>query len=577
MSANPGGPDGYQGKVQLAGTCMAGPAAGLLFAVLVPLLSIVVVLLLLPRAAYASAVALSEDAQACLNCHGAPGMVMTLGDKTTLSLHVDAKRFARSVHSAVGCAGCHSSVSLETHPSAATYATKEKFLLHLASACRTCHADDQLMANPLHQRTITRANAPPCSSCHSAHSISKVSPRKKKIGNSQYCLTCHSKPLTKSVHGEPVSLTLGEGWVGASVHRNHECSDCHAAYSKEFHPPPAALANARELTLAAAETCKRCHFDKAVQYRDSIHAELSAKGNQQAPVCTDCHGAHRVGPSALADTLDGVPCRKCHRDIFTAYQSSVHGVMKNVGKGHTPLCAGCHKAHDVQPASASRTPRDMCLSCHPAFAQDHRQWLPNPQAHLEMVACTACHAPAGQQRCIYLRLTGDADGRLLNDANVRKLLDARGITGGPIPPRDLWWLYRNLNEGGTAAIAVAVGMSDAVLAHGITPKDRAIRRCEACHSANSSFYRTVSIAAAGPDGREVLHDVDPKILGSAYGALLLKRFYVMSGTRITAMDYVGLAMILGGLAVPVMHGAVRVMTARLRRERRHREEGREQQ
>jgi hypothetical protein len=49
----------------------------------------------------------------------------------------------------------------------------------------------------------------------------------------------------------------------------------------------------------------------------------------------------------------------------------------------------------------------------------------------------------------------------------------------------------------------------------------------------------------------------------------------MSGTRVTALDYVGLAMILGGMAVPVAHGTIRLMTARLRRERQHRGEGRE--
>jgi hypothetical protein len=48
----------------------------------------------------------------------------------------------------------------------------------------------------------------------------------------------------------------------------------------------------------------------------------------------------------------------------------------------------------------------------------------------------------------------------------------------------------------------------------------------------------------------------------------------MSGTRITAMDYAGLAMILGGMAVPVVHGAARMMTARRRQERRNRDERR---
>jgi hypothetical protein len=249
-------------------------------------------------------------------------------------------------------------------------------------------------------------------------------------------------------------------------------------------------------------------------------------------------------------------------------------MMKTAGKGHPPLCAGCHNAHNVHPGMASRSPREMCLSCHPAHAASHQQWLPNPQAHLEMVACTACHVPAENKRSIYLRLTDEDTGKFLNDADVRKLLEARGISGRRIEPNELWWLNRKLNEGRTVSIAVAVSMNDAVHAHNLTGKDKALRQCEGCHSADSSFYDSVAIAAAGPDGREVYHEVNPKILGSAYGVLLLKRFYVMSGTRITVMDYVGLAMILGGMAVPVVHGTIRMMTARLRRERQHREEGR---
>jgi hypothetical protein len=529
--------------------------------------------MLFPVTAYAAVKALSEGAQTCLNCHAAPGMSMTLGDGTTVPIHVDGQKFSGSVHASMGCAGCHADISLDNHPSA-TYATKKQFLDHFSSACRTCHADAQLRANPLHQRVITRANAPPCSLCHSAHEIRNVASRKEKIGTSQYCLTCHARLLSRSIDGKSISLTIDEAWIKGSVHSSHECSDCHTAYSKEFHPAPAALPNIRALSLMAAESCKRCHFDKAVLYTDSIHAALSNQGVQQAPVCTDCHGAHRVGPAALTDTLDGIPCKDCHKDIFTAYRASIHGMRKSSGAGQSALCAGCHHAHDVKPAAASRSPRDMCLSCHPRFVASHQEWLPNPQAHLEMVACTACHVEIEDRRSIYLRPTDDATGKLLPDAEVRKLLDARGIAGRQIEPAELWWLTRKLNEGRTVSIAVAVSLDDPVHAHDITSKDKALRTCEGCHSAGSSFYDTVAITTAGPDGREVYHPVAPKVLGSAYSMLLLKRFYVMSGTRITAMDYAGAVIILGGLAVPVVHGAARLMTARLRRERKQRGEGR---
>jgi len=531
---------------------------------MIPLLITIMLLLSFSRTLPASGAVPNEESQTCLGCHDVPGMVMTFGDRTTLPVRVNGQQFASSAHGPLGCAGCHPDVSLASHPSA-QYASKQQFLQHLAGVCRNCHSDDQLMANPQHQRVISGADARPCTGCHGAHAVKKASARKEKISVSQYCLTCHSKPLTRSIDGKTVSLTIDEAWIKGSVHPSHECTDCHRAYSKGSHPSPKGNARGREVTHAASETCERCHFDKAVKEKDSIHAVLLAEGDQRAPGCSDCHGAHRVGPGALADTLDGVPCRKCHQESFDAYRTSVHGMSKPTATRHRPLCAACHTAHTVKPAMASRSPRDMCLSCHPSYEQEHGQRLPNPKAHLEMVACTACHVPLNYKRSIYLRLTEAATGRLLSDSEVQTLLKARGVTDRQIGSRELWQLYRDLNAAKAVNVAVAVSMDVRRNAHYLAPKDIAVQQCEKCHSANSSFFQTVAVAAADADGREVLHDVDPRVLESAYGVILLKRFYVMSGTRLTAMDYAGVVIILGGMAFPVVHGTARLMTRHLRR------------
>lgn len=525
-------------------------------------LSPFLLLLFLPTAVPAAPPALSDEAQTCLACHASPG-TKTFGDKTTVSVQVDGGRFAGSVHGSFGCTICHTDVKLDNHPSA-QYDTKGQFAARVAKACRTCHDDSRLTASPLHKRAIFRPDAQPCSSCHGSHAIGRALVRKGKGSATQYCLTCHNKPLSRTIDGKTISLTIDEAWVKGSVHRNHECTDCHTAYSKENHPAPKDDASGRQLSHAASETCARCHFEKAVKEKDSIHAVLLANGDQRAPGCSDCHGAHQVGPGALADTLDGVPCRKCHQDIYDAFRTSVHGMAKRTGTAHPPLCAACHNTHDVKPAMASRSPRDMCLACHPSYEADHRQRLPNPKAHLEMVACTSCHVPLAYKRSIYLRFTDAATGKLVRDTEVRTLLKAHGIANGQIGPKELWQLYRDLNEARPVTVAVAVSMDDRVNAHYLAPKDIAVKTCEACHSADSTFFETVAAATAGPDGREVLHGVDPEVLGSVYGAILLKRFYVMSGTRLTAMDYAGALIILGGIAVPVLHGAARLMTRRLR-------------
>lgn len=513
----------------------------------------------------ASSAPLSAEAEACLACHSAPGM-KTFSDGTRISVQVNGKRFAGSVHGALGCTGCHSDVKLDSHPSA-VYSSKQQFVQQVNRSCRACHGDRQLTAKPQHASAVNGPAAQPCSSCHGSHRINRVLARKDKGSDTQYCLTCHGKPITRNVDGKTVSLTIDEAWIKGSVHLGHECTDCHRSYSKASHPAPKAEATARELAHAASEACERCHLEKAVKEKDSIHAVVLARGDQRAPGCSDCHGSHQVGPHALTDTLDGVPCRKCHEATFDAYRTSVHGMTKPAAASPSPLCAACHTAHEVKPAMASRSPRDMCIPCHAAYEEGHRMKLPNPKAHLEMVACTACHVPLAYKRSIYLRFTDAASGKLLGDDVVQAQLTARGGTAGQIAPKELWQLFRNLNAAPRAVnVSVAVSMDVRRNAHYLAPKEIAVKQCEACHSADSLFFGTVAVATAGPDGREVLRSVDARVLDSAYGVVLLKRFYVMSGTRLTAMDYAGVLIILGGVAFPVLHGTARLLTRHLRQE-----------
>jgi hypothetical protein len=207
------------------------------------------------------------------------------------------------------------------------------------------------------------------------------------------------------------------------------------------------------------------------------------------------------------------------------------------------------------------------MGCHPDVTTAHQKWLPNTEAHFDAVACTACHVPGDYKRSIYLRITDGSSGMLLSDTVVRKLLEAGQAVGKNIEPNELWKLYRNLNEERTVTMAGTVGLKDHRHAHFLAPKDRAIRQCEWCHSGNSSFFQSVAVAVARPDGRETMIDVDPAALSSLYAMVPLNQFYVLGSTRVRAMDYLGAAMILGGMAVPIAHGTLRMLTARLRRAR----------
>lgn len=573
----PGTSDVHYVKISAAGVFIAGPLAGLLFTCIVPFSFLLLTLLFLPRTMMASESPLSSEAQTCLGCHATPGMSVTFGDKSTMSVHVDANHFQGSVHSVIECTNCHSNVSLDTHPNT-QYASKQHFLLNLASACKTCHADEQLMANPLHKRAITKANAPPCSECHGSHAIRKVPAQKEKLSTTQYCLTCHKQQFSKSINGTSVSLNIDERGLRDSVHPNHDCTSCHTVFSKTNHPV-GQYSSARELTISASETCKRCHFDKAVQHTGSIHATMLSRGNRNAPVCADCHGSHAVGRKALAETMSGVPCRKCHQEVFEAYKGSVHGAAKQKGTGHAPLCSNCHSAHDVKPALASLTPKDMCMACHADVTAAHNEWLPNTEAHFDAVACTACHVPRELKRTVYIRVTDEETGEMVSEAKMREYLGSQyqELTAGnsPIEASKLWAIYQKLNGNGSHVhMAGSVSLNDGKNAHHLASKMKAVRQCEYCHSAGSEFFKAASIVVSKADGREKRYSVDSAALGSVFAVLPMNQFYVLGGTRLWILDMLGLVMLAGGIAVPVVHGTIRAATAK-RRAARHKVRGRE--
>jgi hypothetical protein len=218
------------------------------------------------------------------------------------------------------------------------------------------------------------------------------------------------------------------------------------------------------------------------------------------------------------------------------------------------------------------------MGCHPEVGSKHQAWLPNAEAHFDAVACTACHIPEGYKRSVYLRATEGEKGMMVSDSVMRKLLAGTKVVlaaakGDHLEADELWRLYNDKSSGADVHLAGTVNLNDRRHAHRLAPKTEAVRQCEWCHSANAQFFQTVSMAVARADGREALYDVDADALKSVYAMLPLNQFYVLGGTRVKMLDYIGGAMVLGGMMVPIAHGTLRALTARLRRQRQHARKG----
>ncbi|MFN2189817.1 MAG: cytochrome c3 family protein, partial [Candidatus Promineifilaceae bacterium] len=190
---------------------------------------------------------------------------------------------------------------------------------------------------------------------------------------SMYCLACHSQPgLTMTFeNGDEVSVTIDPDALHASVHgvenswQELECSDCHGSISYPHEPKDAT--SAREYRVQKYEICGRCHENNYELTLDSVHGKARSEGNLEAAVCTDCHGAHDTPPPGEPREQISQTCRKCHSGIYDVYKDSVHGEALLEGNQDVPVCTNCHGVHDINDPTTElarvRSP-ELCAGCH---------------------------------------------------------------------------------------------------------------------------------------------------------------------------------------------------------------------
>ncbi len=538
--------------------------------------------LVLPGLSAAAKLPVIENAGACMGCHDSREAAVVFKNKEKMSVFVTESDFRNTVHGPLNCTDCHQQVSLETHPGR-VIERKGAFAKEASGACRTCHQDDQLKAKPNHAYMVEKAGAPLCAECHGGHNVRRISEWKSSLRGKEYCMTCHRQNISKTLgSGEKLSLHIDPSNLAASVHNKHECSDCHVEYTRDSHPVKT-FADSREHSISVAGICRRCHAEKDVLIKGSSHYNLSfqvgetlvGKGNPKAPVCTDCHGFHTVGPKTTYEILSGVPCRKCHEDIFKVYAKSVHGMAKEKGEHRAPLCASCHFAHEINFTAMTDKIKGACLGCHKGVEGLHKKWLPNAELHLNAVACAACHAPASEKG-ISLQLIDEKTGKPFTREQILQLLGDTGeelslrldAHGQGLDSYELSYIVRQLNERGAGAKVTYLGKMDIMKyseAHQLSLKKNAIRECESCHSRDSKFFKRVTLAVIRADGGMDRYPAQSDVLTSIISTLSSKQFYVLGGTRVALLDYAGIFVVICGLLFPVAHITLRVLTAPLRR------------
>lgn len=522
---------------------------------------------------------LRED-KYCLTCHRYEfSKILSSGE--ILNLYVNESVLKNSVHGSLGCSGCHQGFSIDKHP-LRTIKSRQDFVNEISKACNICHKE-QIRKNAAHAALVAKDT---CVGCHGSHNIQFLTAQKEKVGESEYCLTCHRTKLTMSMrNGEKLSVYVDTSTLKNSVHGNLKCTDCHTNFSKTQHPIRS-FESIKEYLLISSELCKKCHAETFSKYETSIHYSLVKNRNFNAPTCIGCHGlAHSIAKATADKTLGLTLCNKCHSDMYSSYAASIHEKARIKGIENTPTCSSCHNAHDVQIASITPKVKESCMVCHKEAIPLHSKWLYNPPIrtqtfaglHLDSVTCAACHSP-NSKRGIYLLLIDSKTGNPLSQEEIMTLLetDSHGLkekidpnSDGVIDAVELWGICRQLhNKGIKVTFKGRMNVQTGEEAHMLAEKTQAVRECVLCHRPDSEFFKNIFVVISKADEKPMTFNAKQEIIGSIYSIWPMRKFYALGSSNVRLLDYLFIIALIGGIAVPIGHITLRIVTSPLRSLRR---------
>jgi len=322
--------------------------------------------------AQAGETALSTESMKCLACHGKRGQIHRFQNDESVEVFVSPAKYRISAHSFLSCAECHPDFSAEHHP-ARRFPSKTQYKAKSSAVCMGCHPAEQLRTKPVHVRMAKEggATASACTDCHDPHTGTTVAGGTIIRSETQYCMKCHQYELTLACrNGDKLPLKVEISHSETHAHAKLRCSDCHYGFSSEEHPKRN-FRSRRDYTIAASESCRRCHFDKYTKTLDSVHYTMLSQGNLKAPVCNDCHGSHaipHITRGVKGRTMTTQKCRQCHPEIYEVYAKSVHGnALFNEQNQDVPICIDCHTAHNTEnPLTLEYHEKipQMCGNCH---------------------------------------------------------------------------------------------------------------------------------------------------------------------------------------------------------------------
>ena len=165
------------------------------------------------------------------------------------------------------------------------------------------------------------------------------------------CLRCHAaQGLNANFDGKTVSLYVDRAKYEASMHGTMPCTYCHTNITD--YPHTGAL-KGKALTAQVNSECRRCHKDVTSDYNKSVHGQTNIEEGRQNAFCSDCHGIHNIykkeDPDAMINHNKVIQtCGHCHEEIYEkAYMESFHGKSVYLGGQYAASCVSCHGSHAI--------------------------------------------------------------------------------------------------------------------------------------------------------------------------------------------------------------------------------------
>jgi hypothetical protein len=336
------------------------------------------VLLVLVAALAIATEVLAQESGDCLACHEDRSLRGSRQGKS-MSVFVDGKAFAASVHASLGCTACHADLAGKELPHADDLAPVD---------CGTCHDSEAAQhRKSLHGQAVARGDplAPRCKDCHGNHDILPVKDPRSPVAHLKVpflCGKCHQEgspvQTQRVIHQDHILENYsesihGEGLLKKGLIVAPNCATCHTAHSILPHTDPASSIARRNI----AATCTKCHAEIELVHRKIIRGELWEKEAHTLPACVDCHQPHKVRKVFYDQGMADSDCLRCHEKPDLKASSDGRSLY-------------------VRPADliGSRHAKTACSQCHSGVSVSH---LRPCETITKKVECGACHEEIGQQ------------------------------------------------------------------------------------------------------------------------------------------------------------------------------------